>query len=61
MCPLVDISNPECAEHLTLNNIASAFAYCADRYGACPVYKSLIARIGTYESLRAESALLRAS
>jgi hypothetical protein len=42
MCPFVDQSCPACAAHLTMSNIASAFAHCADRYAECPVYAQLV-------------------
>ncbi|MFB3890964.1 MAG: hypothetical protein ACE15C_02945 [Phycisphaerae bacterium] len=61
MCPLVDVSNPRCAPHLTLNNIIRAFTHCADRYSECTVYRELVAKAGEYESDRATRALLRAS
>ncbi len=61
MCPMLDESNPSCASHLTLDNILTAFAHCADRYGECPVYQHLIARLGSYESDAKRNTMLVAS
>lgn len=42
MCPFVDKRDPRCAGHLSLENISSAFAHCADQYTECPVYRQLL-------------------
>ncbi|MDY6913040.1 MAG: hypothetical protein SVT52_01085 [Planctomycetota bacterium] len=42
MCPFLDKSDVRCAAHLTLANLATAFAYCADRFADCPVYQALV-------------------
>ncbi|MFP4354120.1 MAG: hypothetical protein ACLFUJ_03270 [Phycisphaerae bacterium] len=44
MCPFLEQSNPLCAAHLTMSNIASAFAHCADKYEHCPVYAQMLLR-----------------
>jgi hypothetical protein len=46
MCPFLEESNPLCAAHLTMSNIAEAFAHCADKYEQCPVYAQLLLRSG---------------
>jgi hypothetical protein len=43
VCPFVDLADPRCAARLTMANLVSAFAYCADRYTDCPVYSRQIA------------------
>jgi hypothetical protein len=50
MCPFLDKSNAACAAHLTLSNISSAFAHCADRFTDCPVYAQLILQRPVYET-----------
>ena len=45
MCPMLDKSDARCAAHLTLANISSAFAHCADQYEQCPIYQNTIARM----------------
>jgi len=42
VCPFLDTSDARCATHLTLANIARAFAHCADQYAICPVYRKLL-------------------
>lgn len=41
MCPFVNKTDRRCKKHLTLGNLAHAFAYCADRHVDCPVYMEL--------------------
>ena len=41
MCPFLDTADPRCGKHLTLSNIVSAFAHCADRYTECPAYRAM--------------------
>ncbi len=52
MCPFLDNSNEACAAHLTMSNILSAFAHCADRFTECPVYAQLILQRPIYETDR---------
>jgi len=40
---MLENSDARCATHLTLANISSAFAHCADRYEQCPIYQKAIA------------------
>lgn len=62
MCPFVEASHTSCATHLTMNNIASAFAHCADRYENCPVYWTLLAQShGPHETCCAEANLVSAA
>ena len=42
---MLDKSDVRCATHLTLANISSAFAHCADQYEQCPVYRKAIAEM----------------
>ena len=44
MCPFAEDREPRCAVHLTMRDLTSAYAYCADRYMSCPVFQELIAR-----------------
>ena len=41
MCPFLDRSDARCDSHLTLANIARAFAHCADQYTVCPIYRAM--------------------
>jgi hypothetical protein len=50
VCPFVDRPDPRCAAHLSLENISSAFAYCADRYTECPIYRQLLSEGRARES-----------
>jgi hypothetical protein len=45
----VDRPDPRCAAHLSLENISSAFAYCADRYTECPIYRQLLSEANAHE------------
>lgn len=56
MCPFVDKSDARCATHLTLANIASAFAHCADEYTVCPVYGKLVTELIVHGCEHEESA-----
>jgi hypothetical protein len=49
VCPFVDKADARCAPHLTLGNLARAFAHCADHYTECPVYRELIAHARPYD------------
>lgn len=42
MCPFLNASDPRCSAHLTLKNIQTALAHCADCYMQCPVYQAMI-------------------
>jgi len=42
---MLEKSDARCAAHLTLANISSAFAHCADQYEQCPVYRKMIAEL----------------
>src|SRR2546423_859317 len=37
-CPFLNRPDGRCAEHFHLDQLEHAFAYCFDRYAACPVY-----------------------
>ena len=37
-CPFLNRPDERCAEHFQLDQLGHAFAYCFDRYAACPVY-----------------------
>lgn len=45
VCPMLENADARCATHLTLANISSAFAHCADQYESCPVYRKAIAEL----------------
>lgn len=51
MCPFVDKRDQRCAGHLSLENISSAFAHCADQYEQCPVYGQLLSEIGAHAAI----------
>ncbi|MFP4138926.1 MAG: hypothetical protein ACOCZU_00465 [Planctomycetota bacterium] len=59
MCPFLNASDPRCSAHLTLKNIQTALAHCADRYMQCPVYQAMIGQttngIAAPEQLKAAS------
>jgi hypothetical protein len=65
VCPFVDKSDARCATHLTLANIARAFAHCADEYTDCPIYQKLITELTSdgceHEEPAAAASLLAAS
>ena len=42
---MLEKSDVRCAAHLTLANISSAFAHCADQYEQCPIYQKAIAEL----------------
>jgi hypothetical protein len=42
-CPFVNLEDPRCAAHLTLNDMGYAFDHCFDNFGRCEVY-GVIAR-----------------
>lgn len=42
-CPFLNRSDGRCAECLSLDHIDHAFDYCFGTYGACVVYKELLA------------------
>jgi hypothetical protein len=63
VCPFLDRSDARCDSHLTLANIARAFAHCADQYSVCPIYRAMMAEPissddGRYESLGARGLLV---
>jgi len=58
VCPYVDNDDARCAEHLTLANLLSAFAHCADDYADCPIYQERIIHGHRPEEARADEALL---
>ncbi|MBS3820786.1 MAG: hypothetical protein GVY16_00195 [Planctomycetes bacterium] len=41
MCPFLDHADPRCSAQLNLRNISKAFAHCAGRFEACPLYQEL--------------------
>ena len=55
MCPFLDSSDARCASHLTLANIARAFAHCADQFAVCPIYRALAAEPVLVDDARYES------
>jgi hypothetical protein len=65
VCPFLDSSDARCATHLTLANIARAFAHCADQYSVCPVYQALLAESisdgGKYEESASALGVLAAT
>jgi len=42
VCPFIDMNDPRCSAHLTLDNLAQAMAHCANRYCDCRVYQQLV-------------------
>lgn len=61
MCPFIDKAEARCSDHLTLRNVSRAFAHCANRYTACPVYQKLFADKTNHERVAKISGLLAAS
>ena len=61
MCPFIDSADARCANHLTVRNVARAFAHCADHYRVCPVYQQLIAGRCGHDKDRVPLRLLVAS
>jgi hypothetical protein len=55
VCPFLDRSDARCDSHLTLANIARAFAHCADQYTVCPIYRALTAEPVCSDDARYES------
>ncbi len=45
MCPFVNKTDARCGAHLTLGNLAQAFAHCADCYTDCPIYRELSGKL----------------
>lgn len=41
-CPFLNREDTRCAECFTVNHMDHAFAYCFDRYKACPMYLELL-------------------
>jgi hypothetical protein len=41
VCPFLDQSDARCDSHLTLANLARAFAHCADEYTVCPIFRAM--------------------
>jgi len=56
VCPFVNANDPRCSAHLTLTNIRSALAHCANRYSECPVYHQLLAEKQPHVSKRLSPA-----
>jgi hypothetical protein len=42
-CPFLNRTDSRCGSHFTLERLEHAFAYCFDKYHACPVYLELLA------------------
>lgn len=63
VCPFLEKSNPRCSSHLNIRNIGQAYAHCAGRYQACPVFRELRAHPCThdYSRHRATYSFLAAS
>ncbi len=62
---MLEKSDARCATHLTLANISSAFAHCADQYEQCPIYQQafaeLLDNVCQYTETTADVGLLVAS
>lgn len=58
VCPYIEKDDVRCADHLTMRNVAHAFAHCADNYAQCPVYQRLKAQQGRYEPAYAARLLV---
>jgi len=41
-CPFLNRTDHRCGSHFTLERLEHAFAFCFDRYTACPVYLELL-------------------
>jgi len=41
-CPFLNRTDSRCGSHFTLERLEHAFAYCFDRYNACPTYLELL-------------------
>ena len=41
-CPFLNRADSRCGSHFTLERLEHAFAFCFDRYTACPVYLELL-------------------
>ncbi len=61
MCPFIDKTDTQCAEHLTFRNVSHAFAHCAGRYATCPIYHRLSAEENTHDPRESPVRLLVAS
>lgn len=61
MCPFVEMSDPRCAAHLTMRNIAWAYTHCADCYSECQVYLELVLEDVRHEKANTAVPLLAAS
>ncbi len=61
MCPFIDKAYARCAAQMTFRNLSHAFAHCADRYAACPVYQRFIAEKCTHDQVQSASRVLAAS
>jgi hypothetical protein len=42
-CPFLNRADSRCGSHFTLEQLEHAFAFCFDKYHACPVYRELLA------------------
>jgi len=61
VCPFLDKANVNCAAHLTMGNLNHVFAFCADKFDACPVYQKLLADEPNHEQSETPARLLVAS
>ena len=61
VCPFLDRADARCATHMTLADIGYAFAYCANNYTDCPLYRELLADGTRCDEPQAEMPLLAAS
>jgi len=57
----VDKADPRCAAYLTMQNLSRAFALCADRYTACPIYQELLTEERKHDEAEAFKDLLATS
>jgi hypothetical protein len=57
-CPFLNRTDSRCGTHFTLERLEHAFAYCFDRYSACPTYLELLVerRVRRGEAVHAETS-----
>jgi hypothetical protein len=57
-CPFLNRADSRCGTHFTLERLEHAFAYCFDRYTACPTYLELLVerRVRRGEPVHAETS-----
>jgi hypothetical protein len=59
ICPLLEQTDPRCADHFSINNLSDAFTHCVGRFQSCPVYQRMVRdRAGHIGAIHA-SPLLR--